>query len=37
VLTDPTPTGRMAKLDAKTQSDEKAALRQTGTFGVVSY
>lgn len=37
VVTDPTPTGRMARLDAKPQSDEKAALRQTGTFGAVTY
>lgn len=36
-VTDPTPTGRMARLDAKTQSDEKVAIRQTGTFGAVNY
>lgn len=34
---DPTLTGRMARLDGKTQSDEKVALRQTGTFGAVTY
>ena len=37
VVTDPTPTGRMARLDSKIPSDEKVALRQTGTFGAVKY